>query len=100
DLSWFEGWLSLIRQIRADGKRFERVRVVTVPLSDYSRFALFGAKLSNEAGEDIRYLDRSRSTGLPDFDYWVFDSSKVAKLHFTDDDQPLGAEIITNPAVV
>lgn len=38
--------------------------------------------VGQRGGEDIRYLDRARAGGLPDFDYWLFDSRQVARLHF------------------
>lgn len=100
DLAWNKPWLELMAQHTASGRIVQRVRVVSVPLSDYSRFGLWCAQFANEAGEDIRYLDRARARGLPDFDYWLFDSRRVARLHFDDDDVLLGAEIITDPAIV
>jgi hypothetical protein len=100
DLAWFQNWLGIIKQATTEGKILQRVRVVSVPLSDYSRYGLDLARHTVGAGEDIRYLNRAEAGGLPEFDFWVFDSKRVAKLHFTDDDQLLGAEIITDPAVV
>lgn len=100
DLAWNRPWLELMAGHAARGRVVSRVRVVSVPLSDYSRFGLYCAQFAIEAGEDIRYLDRADAGGLPDFDYWLFDSMRVARLHFDDDDQLLGAEIITDPKVV
>lgn len=100
DLAWFQNWVGIVGQATRAGKVFQRVRVVTVPLSDYSRFGLSLARHNIAAGEDIRYLDRAAAAGLPGLDFWVFDSCRVAQLHFTDDDQLQGAEIITDPAVV
>lgn len=100
DLAWNQAWLDLMAEHAAHGRIVHRVRVVSVPLSEYSRFGLWCARFAVEAGEEIRYLDRAQAAGLPDFDYWLFDSKRVARLHFDDDDQLLGAEIITDPAVV
>lgn len=100
DLSWNQPWLDLMAEHAANGRIVRRVRVVTVPLTDYSRFGLWCARFANEAGEEIRYLPRDQAAGLPDFDYWLFDSNRVAQLHFDEDDKLLGAEIITDPAVV
>jgi hypothetical protein len=61
DLGWFQNWLTMIREATAAGKHFRRVRVVSLPLSDYSRFGVFCAQFTNEAGEDIRYLERDRA---------------------------------------
>jgi uncharacterized protein DUF6879 len=100
DLAWNRPWLDLMAKHAAQGRIVSRVRMVSVPLSDYSRFGFWCAGFAAQAGEDIRYLDRARAGGLPDFDYWLFDSKRVARLHFDDDDQLLGAEIITDPALV
>jgi len=96
DMSWTEDWLSMIREATAEGRRFMRVRVVSLPLTDYSRFGLWGAQLTNAAGEDIRYLSRddAQRAGLPNYDYWLFDSRKLARMHFDENDVLLGAEIV------
>lgn len=92
----------MIREATAEGRRFSRVRVVSVPLTDYSRFSLWGSKLTNAAGEDIRYLarDKARAEGLPGHDYWLFDSRKLVRMHFDDADRFLGGEIIEDSVVI
>ncbi|MFY9808521.1 MAG: DUF6879 family protein, partial [Pseudonocardiaceae bacterium] len=57
-MGWFQNWLTMIREASAEGRRFFRVRVVSLPLTDYSRFGVFCSKHTNAAGEDIRYLVR------------------------------------------
>ena len=99
----FQEWLDLVRAATAEGRRFSRVRVVSLPLSDYSRYGLAYARHTNAAGDDIRYLtrDRARAIGLPDHDYWLFDSRKIARLHFDEgDDHLLGVEVIEDPVAV
>jgi hypothetical protein len=102
DLAWFQEWLSLIRAATAAGKRFSRVRVVSLPLSDYSRFGIWCAQYTNEAGEDIRYLARNEANAasLPTYDYWLFDSRKLVRMHFDDQDHFQGAEVIDDPTEV
>lgn len=56
----------MIREAAAQGRQFSRVRVVSLPLTDYSRFGLFCSKHTNIAGEDIRYLRREAAADLPD----------------------------------
>lgn len=92
----------MIRAARAEGRRFSRVRVVTLPLTDYSRFGVWCAQFTNGAGEDIRYLERgaAEKTGLPRHDYWLFDSRVLLKMHFDDSDAFLGGEVIEDPDVV
>lgn len=99
-MGWFQNWLTMIREASAEGRRFFRVRVVSLPLTDYSRFGVFCSKHTNAAGEDIRYLVRGQATDLPDYDYWLFDSRKLVWMHFDDDENFLGGEVIEDPAVI
>jgi hypothetical protein len=96
DLPWMQSWLDLIRQATAAGRRFSRVRIVSLPLTDYSRFGVWCAQFTNRAGEDIRYLPRSMAegAGLPGHDYWLFDSRQLVRMHFDDKDAFLGGELI------
>ncbi|WP_185992856.1 DUF6879 family protein [Streptomyces sp. 130] len=102
DLAWFSPWLDTMREQTAAGKTVARVRVVPSDLTDYLRYELHLAESNTAAGEDIRYLDRETANRfvLPDRDFWLFDSHTLAVLHFTDEGHLLGAEIITDPAVV
>ncbi len=90
----------MLREATADGRRFARVRVVSLPLTDYSRFGVWCAQFTNGAGEDIRYLtrDQADAAGLPNQDYWLFDSSKLVRMHFDDADRFLGGEHTEDPA--
>lgn len=102
DLAWFAGWLETIRSAVARGRRFERVRVVPEPLTDYLRFEAWLCQYNVAAGEDIRYmpLDQARALGLPDDDFWLFDSRRLARLHFDDAGRPQGAEMIDDAGAV
>jgi hypothetical protein len=102
DLPWMQDWLAMIREATSKGRRFRRVRVVSLPLTDYSRFGVWCAQFTNGAGEDIRYLtrDQAQAEGLPDHDYWLFDSRKLVRMHFDNADSFLGGEIVNDPAVI
>jgi hypothetical protein len=102
DLPWMQEWLDFVKEVSAVGRRITRVRVVTVPLTDYSRFGVWCAQLTNGAGEDIRYLtrDQADSIGIPDHDYWLFDSTTLARMEFDADDALLGVELTDDPAEV
>jgi hypothetical protein len=102
DDSWMSDFCDAVRGWVAEGKRLERVRIVTEPHSDYARWGLEVARLNIAAGEDIRYLPRARAArrGLPDEDYWLFDSRQVAVLRFDDENRLLGAELVHDPALV
>ena len=102
DLPWMQDWLKMIRAASAEGRRFTRVRVVTMPLTDYSRFGVWCSQFTNGAGEDIRYITRDVATviGLPNHDYWLFDSRKLVRMHFDDIGRFEGGELIEDPAVI
>jgi hypothetical protein len=97
-----QSWLDMLRETTAKGQRFARVRVVSLPLTDYSRFGVWCAQFTNGAGEDIRYLPRELAdvAGLPNHDYWLFDSRKLVRMHFDDSDALVGGELIEDPAVI
>lgn len=92
----------MVREATAEGKRFTRVRVVDLPLSDWNRYSYALAGHNIAAGEDIRYLarDEADSLGLPDYDYWLFDSSRPVKMRFDETDRFIGGEVIENPAEI
>jgi hypothetical protein len=95
-------WLSNLRTATAAGKRFERVRVVPEPLTDYLRFEVRGTRYNVDFGEDVRYVHRNQANalGLPAHDFWVFDSSRLVLMYFTADNRHLGSELITEPEMV
>jgi len=97
-----QSWLDLLRAATAEGRRFARVRVVSLPLTDYSRFGVWCAQFTGGAGEDIRYLprDQAEAAGLPDHDFWLLDSRKLVRMHFDDTDRFLGGEVVDDPAEV
>lgn len=100
-VDWLRPWLDLMARQTGQGKRVERVRVVDEPPSDYLRWEIANTPHNLGAGEDIRYLSRPRavSLGLPDYDYWVFDSSLLVQLRFAEDsDRFLGFETSEDPA--
>lgn len=97
-----QSWLEMLRRHTARGRRFARVRVVSMPLNDYSRFGVWCARFTSSAGEDIRYLTRNQAQteSVPACDYWLFDSRTLVQMHFDDGDHFLGGEVIDDPAVV
>jgi hypothetical protein len=103
DFAWHLSWLEKIRQDRRMGKLWQRVRIVSVPLSDYTRYGIRVARLSADAGEDIRYLRRdvAQRLGLTPYDAWLLDHRTLVHLHFNDEDDTFrGAEMVVDEAVV
>ncbi|HVK24746.1 MAG TPA: hypothetical protein VM677_25585 [Actinokineospora sp.] len=100
DQEWMADFLDWVRDETAAGKRFERVRVVADPPTDYQRFLLSFTADAVGAGEDIRLIHPDRAAALRlGGDFWIFDDSRVAVLHFGDTGVT-GAEVITDSDVV
>ncbi|MFC4056681.1 DUF6879 family protein [Planomonospora corallina] len=95
-------WMDLMRAATAVGKRVERVRVVTEPLSPYMEFTLHLTAGNIAAGEDIRFLPRDQAAGLdlPTVDAWLFDSWFIVVGRFNDDDELEAWEYVDHPAAV
>jgi hypothetical protein len=51
-------------------------------------------------GEEIRYVTRDQARDLPDYDYWLFDSRLLIKMHFDEEENFLGGEVIKDPVVI
>src|SRR5262249_15425047 len=103
EFAFYATWLAKIRAATAAGKRVERVRILDEPPTDYQQWEVWSGQFNTAAGETIRYLPRSRAAaiGLPgDHDWWLFDGEKLAVMRFSDEGEPLGGEILTEPAVV
>ncbi|MEU9603157.1 DUF6879 family protein [Streptomyces sp. NPDC048057] len=89
-------WHLNVRAQTALGKRFERVRIVDDPPTDGQRYLLDTAPGNVAAGEDMRNLARAEAIrlGLPEFDFWLFDSRVMMKFHFDAEGTTLGVEVI------
>jgi hypothetical protein len=72
-------WVKRVREHCGAGKRMERVRVVSRPMTDYERFELALYPHSHGAGEDIRICDGSY---MGEQDFWLFDNHTVILLHY------------------
>jgi hypothetical protein len=79
DFAWHQPWLKLVREITTPNRRINRVRIVSQPHTDYTRWGLTVAPLNIEAGEDIRWLPRRLASGLslPADDFWLFDEERL-----------------------
>ncbi|GLF97607.1 DUF6879 family protein [Streptomyces yaizuensis] len=97
-------WHTNVRKQVDQGKRFERVRLVDNPPTPEQRYLFATADSNCRAGEDIRNLWRMDAERLQlpgeDFYFWLFDSRRALVLHFDDDDEYLGAELVEDPAVI
>lgn len=94
------GWLDTVANAVKAGKTFQRVRVVTRPLSFYTKWEFVWAYDWNvKAGEDVRILDITDRPApeLPDHDFWLFDDATVVKLLYRPDGTQIGRELVEHP---
>lgn len=100
---WEHNWFTrMVSEHAAAGRPFRRVRVMDEPLTEYNRFMIYTGSRNVAVGEDIRYLSRATADALelPDHDFWVYDSKRLAELRFTDSGRFIGQDLITNPSIV
>ncbi|MEV3967698.1 DUF6879 family protein [Streptomyces sp. NPDC050698] len=97
-----DSWRRNAAEQTAQGKRFERVRIVDQPPTEGQRFLLTRAPSNVAAGDEVRYLWRADAErlGLPDFDFWLIDSRTLLRLVFDDEDTTLGVVVSEDPADV
>ncbi|MFG2627307.1 DUF6879 family protein [Streptomyces sp. NPDC048473] len=97
-----DSWRRNVAAKTAAGARFERVRLVDDPPTQGQQFLLARAPRNVAAGEDIRNLYRTDAIrlGLPDFDFWLFDSRTVMRFVFDEDDTTRGVVLTDDPVDV
>ncbi|CAB88809.1 MULTISPECIES: DUF6879 family protein [Streptomyces] len=96
-------WIELVSSTVARGVAVQRARIVSEPLSSYTRYEyeLTGGH-NVKAGEDVRWLPRRQSSdlALPGNDFWLFDGVTVLFNHFAGDGTMTGEELVTDQSVV
>jgi hypothetical protein len=102
DMSRKEPWLRYIREITADGKTFDRVRMLTDPLTEYQRWLLEQTQSNVDAGEDIRWVPQSVASELdmPNYDFYLFDNTRVVIMRFGKDKLLADVEVADDPDIV
>lgn len=95
-------WTTMIAGATRSGKSFRRVHVVNEPLTDYLRYEIgwsYGPNVG--AGEGIGIIvGKPGNLGLPDHDYWLFDSRDLWIMDYDEDGKFLSAELVEDPAVI
>jgi hypothetical protein len=101
--AWWRPWLDVVSETVSRGVAMRRLRVVSEPLSDYVRYEYDGTFTNIAAGEDVRWLPRSRARDLllPALDGWVVDKQTLILHHFDGEGQWTGPrmEVCHDPAL-
>ncbi|WP_408992647.1 DUF6879 family protein [Streptomyces europaeiscabiei] len=97
-------WLALVKELVGRGVEIRRVRIISVPVSDYIEFEHHLTGPNVRAGEQVRWLPRRRASAsaLPGNDFWLFDDGSVVFHHFAGDGElaPHEKEFSDDPAVI
>lgn len=98
--SWWRPWLDLIQETVGRGVVVRRARIVSEPVSEYTRFLYDGTFTNVAAGEQVRWLPRRQASGiaLPGNDFWLIDGHLIRWNHFTGEGASAGGEISEDPA--
>jgi hypothetical protein len=97
-----EDWCAEIAKAKSMGRCYQRVRRVTLPPNDYTRFEILsGYQFSSEAGEEIRIWENDESPistdGVKVKDFWLFDDSVCFELEYNEAGQFIGVHQIGSP---
>lgn len=94
-----QGWLRRIADGVGAGKRWYRVHIIDLPLTDYLRFEIASYAESVALGYETYLVDREAHPGLAELrtDFWAFDLDTPARavvvlMHYDDEGRPLRAE--------
>jgi hypothetical protein len=100
DPQWLQGWCAMLSEHARAGKSVRRARIVSEPLSDYQRWSYSIAYPMVAAGEDIRWVPRSRvsSVALPGNDFYLFDDRLAVFLLYAGNGLATGKLSSADPA--
>lgn len=90
-------WLQRIAATTIAGKSWSRVRLVSRPLTEYTRYEMIGFVESQAVGEQIRIVDLNAHPDLRDLgpDFWLFDAEFAIIMRYDEAGTVLGYERTT-----
>ncbi|MGW4272898.1 DUF6879 family protein [Streptomyces seoulensis] len=98
--SWWRPWLDIVQEAVGRGIVIRRARIVSEPVSEYTRYLHDTTFTNVAAGELVRWLPRRQAStiALPGNDFWLFDDQVVRWNHFSGDGASQGGEATDDPA--
>lgn len=100
---WWEPWLAKMRRVTGQGRTVRRLRIVTEPITDYTRFLWEGTRFNVSAGEDVRWLPRHLvpdDVELPPEDLWLLDDTRLILNHFDEPALSMRMEQVEDPDLI
>ncbi|WP_236654530.1 DUF6879 family protein [Streptacidiphilus anmyonensis] len=100
--SWWPEWLGLVRETIGRGVVMRRARVVSEPVTDYIRWEHAVTPLNVASGEQVRWLPRSKASGLllPANDLWLIDGRRLLVHYWTGEGDWAGHAYTDHPLTV
>ncbi|WP_067532209.1 DUF6879 family protein [Nocardia crassostreae] len=98
----WQQWDAFVKEVTDAGTSIQRLRVVTEPHTDYTRFLLHHTDRNVAAGEQVRYLPRHQVSddAYTVDDWWLFDDTVLAFSIFTPEGEWAGGAITEDPVLV
>ena len=93
-------WVDLMRETTGRGVAIGRVRVVTMPHTDYQRWLLSVTGSNVDAGDDIRYVPRHLAGEVPPDDWWLMDDARVIFNMVDENGKPAGLSETVDAGIV
>jgi hypothetical protein len=96
---YHSAWMDKLSDHAKHGRKVQRVRTLTRPLSIYLEFEFMYYAPHSRAGEDIRILDLTDrvNPGLPAQDFYLFDDRQVVLMHYETDGTQVSRELLSDP---
>jgi hypothetical protein len=100
--SWWHPYDQTVADAVGRGVVIRRARIVSEPVSEYIRWEHYVTRELTEAGEQVRWLPRRRTTdlSLPGNDFWLFDGRLARVHHFDGDGAVVDDEFSEDPALI
>ncbi|MFE6502587.1 DUF6879 family protein [Kitasatospora sp. NPDC057738] len=100
--SFWPTWIPLVEDAVSRGVVLRRARIVSEPVTDYVRYEHAVTPVNLAAGEQVRWLPRSRAStiALPGNDFWLIDRRLVLFHWFTGDGDWAGHAFTEDRAAV
>ena len=100
--AWWHDWSVLVSDAITRGVAVRRARIVSEPVSEYTRWLHAITPGNLAAGEQVRWLPRANATDLrlPGSDFWVFDDTLVRFGQFDGNGCPLPPQYREEPEVI
>ena len=97
---WRQEEKEAYEDIRSRGIVFMRLRIARFPLSAYTRFEYYIYHISEQMGEDIRFIDEASASNISLPDLFIFDSKVLLLYDYGPSASLLGGYVVTDPSLI